>query len=187
MNSSDPGARADWETALLLTVPTAESVIGQHRRPLDPAAADEIPPHVTVLYPFVPFADLNEDDHRLLARLFAGTGPLDLRFERTAWFGDSVLYLEIGVVDRVRTLTQQVVDVFPGHPPYGGDVPLDSVVPHLTIGTGTDHAALAAAERDVQDALPFAATVNEAQLWAGPAVGGRHHPAPWTCVRCYGC
>lgn len=187
MSSSDWAPRTDWETALLLTVPEAEPAVGRHRRTLDPAAADGIPPHVTVLYPFVPFTDLDEDDHRLLAQIFAGTGPLDLRFGRTAWFGDSVLYLEIGAEDRVRELTQQVVRTFPCHAPYGGDVPLDSVIPHLTIGTGADHAALSTAERDVQDSLPFEATVGEVQLWAGPAVGGRTDPVPWTCVRSYGC
>ncbi|GAA1934181.1 hypothetical protein [Nocardioides marmoribigeumensis] len=50
------------ETALLITVPAAEPVVGRHRSRLDRAARVGDPAHVTVVFPFVPFAALREAD-----------------------------------------------------------------------------------------------------------------------------
>ena len=54
------------ESALLIEVPSAEPIVGQHRARLDGNAALGIPVHITVLAPFMPAARL---DDSTLARL----------------------------------------------------------------------------------------------------------------------
>ena len=67
-----PGTGADWETALLVPVPAAEPAVGQHRARLDEAARDGVPAHITVLYPFLPPAGIDEALLSSLGRMFAG-------------------------------------------------------------------------------------------------------------------
>lgn len=96
------------ETALLLRVPGAESAVGRHRGQLDSAAADGIPAHVTVLHPFVPLGDLQEEDHYRLNELFAMQQSFQHVGRRTSWFGDRVLFVQLDDPEPVRVLTAQV-------------------------------------------------------------------------------
>ncbi len=48
------------QTAVIVPVPAAESLVGQYRRELDPADKWGVPAHVTVLYPFVEPTAANE-------------------------------------------------------------------------------------------------------------------------------
>ena len=49
------------ETALLVEVPAADAAVARHREILDLAAGWGVPAHLTVLYPFVPPAQLDDD------------------------------------------------------------------------------------------------------------------------------
>ena len=60
MSGLIPGAGPYWETALLVPVPAAEPSVGKHRARLDEAARDGVPAHITVLYPFLPPAGIDE-------------------------------------------------------------------------------------------------------------------------------
>ena len=83
------------ESALLLRCPAAEPAVGASRARLDLAARVGVPAHVTVTYPFRPVAALTEADHGRLERLFAQVPSFTLTGERTAWFGDEVLYVAL--------------------------------------------------------------------------------------------
>ena len=48
----------ELESALLLLVPVAEAAVGAQRARLDSSARDGVPAHVTVLYPFLPPAEI---------------------------------------------------------------------------------------------------------------------------------
>ena len=154
------------ESALLLRCPAAETAVGVARAELDLAAGVGVPAHVTVTYPFRPPGQFVEGDHRRLERLLAAVPSFTLTGARTAWFGTTVVYVELTEGDAVVRLTEAVASEFPEHPPYGGVHP--QVVPHLTIGHDHDPATLRAAERRVRARLPFTQVVTEVELWAGP-------------------
>lgn len=174
-----------YQTALLLPVRAAERVVGTHRRELDLAAADGIPAHVTIAFPFKPLGEIGAEDHSRLAHNGRQHGPFRIEGRRTAWFGDQVLYVEISAAREVHALIADVASTFPAYPPFSGDIPLAEVVPHLTVGSGAPVPALQAAARAVNDALPFSEIVQSMELWAGPSVEGRTQPAPWTRIRSY--
>jgi hypothetical protein len=155
------------ETAVLVLVPEAESAVGTHREHLDVAASWGVPAHLSVVYPFVPPADV---DDRVLAELAAAVGTVpafDCAFGRTEWFGDDVVWLAPQPDNPFVSLIRAVVAAFPAHQPYGGIH--GEPVPHLTIGERRlgSTAELAAAERAVRMHLPILARVDRAVLLAG--------------------
>jgi 2'-5' RNA ligase len=165
------------QTAVLVLVPEAERAVAEHRTHLDMAASWGVPAHLSVVYPFVPPADVDE---HVLARLAAAVGTVpafDCVFARTDWFGDDVLWLAPEPDAPFRALIRAVVAAFPAHLPYGG-IHRDSV-PHLTVGERRlgSAAELTAAERAVRAHLPIRARVDRAVLLAG-----RPERASWQSV-----
>lgn len=166
------------QTAVIVPVPSSEPLVGKHRSRLDAAAAWGVPAHVTVLYPFVSPADIDESVIGRLGRAVASVQAFDCRFDRCDWFGEEVLWLAPDPADGFQALTAAVCAAFPNYPPYGGA--FDGVVPHLTVGErkcGTLD-DLRAAERDVRTRLPVGAYIDHALLIAGAAA-----PASWRTVR----
>jgi len=164
-----PGANTPppTHTAVIVPVPAADSLVDDHRRHLDAAASWGVPAHVSVLYPFVEPAQV--DDH-LIATLAAAFGPVaafDCRFSRTQWFGQDVLWLDPEPAQPFRDLTAAVWDTFPRHPPYGGAH--DDVVPHLTIAERRlgSLSAVQTAEQAVQTGLPLFTHIDGVLLIAG--------------------
>ena len=150
---------------MIVAIPEAEAAVAALRLRLDPAAAWGVPAHITVLYPFLP---PDEIDGRALADVASAVGAVpafDVRFERTAWFGDEVLWLAPQPSVPFRELTTRVWQRFPQCPPYDGAHP--ELIPHLTVG---DHAALTAlreADVTVSASLPVPARVTHARLICG--------------------
>lgn len=97
-----PGAGPGWETALLLPVPAAEPAVGQHRARLDEAARDGVPAHITVLYPFLPPAGIDEMLLALLGRLFAGFAAFGFTLDKVGWFGEEVVWLDLSLAGTAR-------------------------------------------------------------------------------------
>jgi 2'-5' RNA ligase len=165
------------ETAVLVLVPEAEAAVEQHRRHLDVAASWGVPAHLSVVYPFVAPADV---DDRVLAELAAAVATVpafDCVFERTAWFDADVVWLAPEPDGPFKQLTRAVVAAFPAHQPYGGVH--GEPVPHLTIGERRlgSGAQLADAERGVREHLPIRARVRRAVVLAG-----RREPGSWRLV-----
>jgi hypothetical protein len=120
------------------------------------AVARGIPLHVTVLYPFVPAAELGEDE---LARVRAAVEPhsaFDFALARVETFAD-VVWLAPEPVESFRALLASVHGAFPAYPPYGGVH--DEVIPHATLTTvEPEHleTALAKLRPRVEPLLPLA-------------------------------
>src|SRR3954454_4262257 len=70
---SDTGLMPPTESAVLVAVPEAEDVVGRFRARLDRSAAWGVPPHVTVLYPFV---SADRIDSPVLDRLTRAVGSV---------------------------------------------------------------------------------------------------------------
>jgi 2'-5' RNA ligase len=162
----DPLASAT-ETAVVVHVPEAEPVVGEHRRRFDVAASWGVRAHVSVLYPFVRPDDV--DDHVLgrLAAAVSQVAAFDCAFERCAWFGDDVLWLAPDPSRPFRELTAAVWQEFPEHPPYEGV--FDDVVPHLTVAERSRGSLeqLRDVERTASRALPVRTYVDRVALIAG--------------------
>jgi hypothetical protein len=165
VTSLDPG----WETALLVAVPAAEAAVGEHRARLDEAARDGVPAHITILYPFLPPARIDEPLLASLGRLFAGFAAFDFTLDRVAWFGEAVVWLAPCDPAPFTALTSLAFAEFPTCPPYEGKYP--GVTPHLTIGDGGAPQAMRAAAESVSPSLPIGATATEVILMAGPRPG----------------
>jgi 2'-5' RNA ligase len=169
------------ETAVLVLVPEADGAVAKHRAHLDMAASWGVPAHLSVVYPFVPPEDVDDDVLARLAAAVATVPAFDCVFPRTEWFGDDVLWLAPEPADPFRALISAVVAAFPAHLPYGGAY--DDPVPHLTVGELRlgSAAELTAAERQVLEQLPIRARVDRAVLLAG-----RPEKASWKPVAEFG-
>jgi 2'-5' RNA ligase len=163
-----PEAPAPTETALIVPVPVADAVVGEHRDRLDVAASWGVPAHVTVLYPFIEPVRAGDPDVRAaIGAAVATVGAFRCSFRRTCWFDDDVLWLDPDPAQPFRDLTAAVRKAFPDHPPYRGAH--DTVVPHLTVGDRWlgDRVALERAERNVAAGLPVRTYVDRVLLIAG--------------------
>lgn len=155
------------ETAGLVLVPGAEAAVAEHRAHLDMAASWGVPAHLSIVYPFVPPADVDDQVLTGLGAAVSTVPAFDCAFRRTEWFGDDVLWLAPEPDAPFRELTRAVVAAFPAHQPYGGIY--DEPTPHLTVGELRlgSAAELTAAERAVCAHLPIRARVDQAVLLAG--------------------
>jgi 2'-5' RNA ligase len=166
---------APVETAIVVPIPAAEPLVGKHRLALDRAAAWGVPAHVTVLYPFVPPAQLDSEVIAKVRRVAAPWTSVATTFREVRWFDHRVVYLAPESADWFRRATAALVAAFPQCPPYGG-VYAD-VIPHLTIGEGDDLDALTAAAAAIAPELPLEAAVDRVWLMQGAA-----EPASWAVV-----
>ena len=71
-----------------------------------------------------------------------------------------------------KELVRLVAGRYPECPPYGGDVPLDVVTPHLTAAHTADQSVLDRAAEGLAPRLPIAALAREVWLTEKPE-GGR--------------
>ena len=162
-------------TALLVPIPAVETVVGEHRRHLDPSARWGVPAHITILFPFLRPSLVSDSVLDLIERALSAVTVIDVGFERTAWFDDQVLWLAPEPADPFRHLIGAVCDAFPECQPYGGAV--GEPVPHLTVGDrrgGASLSDLQTAEVAVTSGLPLRANANTMLLMTG-----RSEPASW--------
>jgi 2'-5' RNA ligase len=143
----------DLGSGLIVEVPEAEPAVGEPRSRLDANARLGVPAHVTVLFPFMPPALIDDSVLHLLTGVFAAVPRFGHRLVRTSWFGDDVLFLAPEDEAPFRSLTDLVHREFPDYPPFGGQ--FENVVPHLTIADRCPLQQMQAAERRVARHLPI--------------------------------
>jgi 2'-5' RNA ligase len=158
-------------SAVLVHVPEAEPVVGEWRLRHTYDAPLGIPPHVTLLFPFVPADELDAGVEERLIRLLGEVEPFDVTLARTARFPE-VLYLEPQPSEPFAALTREIAAAWPEHPPYEGAH--DVVIPHLTVAEGEDQGLLERIAADVEPQLPIETRVREAQLYIEDAAGRWH-------------
>jgi 2'-5' RNA ligase len=157
-------------SAVIVTVPEAEPVVGDWRQRYTLDAPAGMPPHVTILFPFVEATRLGEVEARL-AELVGATASFDLTFARTARWPE-LLYLEPDPVEPFIALTRAVEREWPEHPPYDGAH--EAIVQHLTVAESADSSLLDRIAADVRMRLPISRRVREASVFAEDD-GGRWH------------
>jgi 2'-5' RNA ligase len=159
------------ETGLLVEIPEAEAVVRRFREQLDPSAGLGVPAHITVLYPFIAPAGLDDALLARLARLFAAVPRFAFSLGQTRWFDDRVVWLAPGDPAPFAALTELVLTAFPACLPYGGQ--FAGITPHLTIGDGQPLAGLRAAAKSVGPLLPVTGEVTAVSLISQATAGGQ--------------
>lgn len=153
------------QTALVVRVPEAESLVGPFRLMHDPVAIQGMPAHVTILYPFRAPEAIDELVRSTLQRFFASSARFECVLSRTDTF-PAVLYLAPEPDEPFRALTRGVVGLFPDTPPYGGSIPDPD--PHLTVAHADDPDELDAISTRFADAsrnrLPVRVVVTDVWL-----------------------
>jgi 2'-5' RNA ligase len=138
-------------SAVVVAVPEAAAAVDAWReRTCEAKPSAGVPPHVTLAFPFVPAAEV---DDALLAELrtrLASYRSFVVELRRTARF-PQVLYLEPEPGERFVELARAVGD-------RSGDP-----IPHLTVAQGGAD-VLDAAEADVAPRLPISARVDAVVL-----------------------
>jgi 2'-5' RNA ligase len=162
-------------SGLIVEIAAAERVVASFRTVLDPVARLGVPPHVTVLFPFVTGVVGAEIIDRIAA-LCTRFQPFDAVFSSTAWFGDEVLWLAPDDPSPFIGLTESATAEFPGYPPYGGQ--FEEIVPHLTVADRADHAAMEAAAHSIAEFLPIYGRADGITLMTQTEPGGM-----WTRAR----
>jgi 2'-5' RNA ligase len=149
-------------TALLVAVPEAEKIVGTLRLDMDPVARLGVPAHVTILFPFIPAADVTHETVDQLRTIVVSTPAFEYALTSCQWFGNEVLWLAPDPADRFRELTRSIWRSFPDYPPYGGE--FDDVIPHLTVADRADRRAMRSVEKDLEVRLPIRARADEVTL-----------------------
>ena len=151
------------ETALVITVPEAEGLVGHWRETLDPSAADGMPAHVTLAYPFRDGAKIGRGTEAALAGIFLSASAFDLTFEELERF-PRVLWLAPRNPKPFKVLEAMLRDAFPELRPA------HDFVPHLTLAhlADDDREQLGRIERgfllEAGDRMPLRTRVEEAVL-----------------------
>ena len=144
-------------TALVVLVTEAESLVGDWRLRFDPQAADDMPAHVTLLYPFMPLAETSPEE---LAAIFAAEPAFEVVFREARRWPD-ILYLAPDPPEPFVRLTDALAARYPHWPPYEGAH--DTVIPHLTVAS-TSPDRFDEIEAALRPALPVRAHVRDAVL-----------------------
>lgn len=152
------------QSAFVVTVPEAESLVAPLRERFDASAALGVPAHITVLFPFMPpdaiTGSVLADAQASLSTVAAFSFTLaDIgRFPQST-------YLSPTPAEPFIALTAALAECFPSFPPYGGEH--RSVIPHLTVAHGdAQHAQTAAdeLEKRMRASPPLRATCRSVTL-----------------------
>ena len=159
--SRERSALTEPRTALVVEVPEAAAAVDGWRERTSPAKpSNGVPSHVTVLFPFVPAAEVDDELIRKLGELFAALPSFRFELRQCRHF-PGVLYLAPEPPEPFVSLTEAVAAAYPDFPPYEGV--FDEVVPHLTAAEGAS-AVLHRAESEIRQWLPIAAEAREIVL-----------------------
>jgi 2'-5' RNA ligase len=133
----DPWAARTGLTGILIAVPELTEFTDRWRsasyssaRPTA-ALTELIPPHVTVLVPWL--QDPSPEDVQRLGDAIASVEPFELTFPTVGQFPNGTTWLRPEPFDQVCELVATVLATFPECPPYGGQ--FSDPHPHLTISS----------------------------------------------------
>ena len=165
------GCKSRWpepepQSALVIVVPDAEFLVEVVRSAHDPAAAAGIPPHITVLYPFLPPKQLSAAGiQQEVASCFQQFVPFDFVLVSVKRF-PGTLYVAPEPSELFRALTLRVWETFPGCPPYKGRH--SHIIPHLTVASNAGEEILTRVagefEISARQFLPLPARAEEVAL-----------------------
>lgn len=157
-------AGEDAVTSLAVIAPTLPDEMEELRRSRDPAAAEGIPPHLTVLFPFVGGDRVDDELLSELEACVAGVEAFDYTLNGPSLLGEGVAVLLPEPAEPFHDLTRLVMERWPELPPYGGEVDPDELVPHLTLAHDVTTAEVASLTSRLAHLLPLEARAENLSL-----------------------
>jgi hypothetical protein len=153
-------------TALVVVADDAEEATGPWRRRYNRSAVERlVPAHVTILFPLVPAASIDDELLWTLRGLYSPVAPFGYRLTRVEAF-PTVAWLAPEPVAPFLELIARTTETFPDHPPYGD--PTLEPVPHCTVGVvdapGELQPALEELRAGLEPLLPIACEARAATL-----------------------
>lgn len=153
------------ETALVIMVPEVEELVRPFRHLYDPSAADGMPAHISLVYPFLNIEEMSAIKLTSLTRIFREHEPFGFSLTKTARF-PGVLYLEPEPSRAFKSMILEICEYAPQTLPYGGKH--TDLIPHLTIAHIEDEAELDQVagdfEKQIAPKLPVHSMVSEVLL-----------------------
>jgi 2'-5' RNA ligase len=153
-----PIGRRSRESTLIVPVPAARPALEASLAVDDGDDAPDLPPHITLLYPFVPARAIDASVETAVAEIATAFKPFSFSLARVSSF-PGVLYLEPHPDEPFLRLTEAFCARWPEFPPYSGAY--DEVIPHLTVATGDQPTGLVSR---LEQLLPIEATATEVWL-----------------------
>lgn len=149
-------------TAIVISTLEAEPLIGELSRAHTRAGRDAMWPHVTLLVPFVPAEQIDEEVESRLAEVLGRYEPFGYALTRPRRFPDGVLYLAPEPAEPFVDLIQALIEAFPDYPPYDGAH--DMIVPHATVAVSEDDAFLSRIAVALEPRLPVRCRAEAAAM-----------------------
>lgn len=162
---STPGTSSGrYQSAVLIPVPQADSVVGRWRHEHDPVAAAGVPAHITLVVPWLPPDDISPADLDELDAELADAKAFDFELTSIGWFGRRVLWVAPEPSAPFLELTHRLGDRF-GTPPWEDE--FDEVIPHLTVAHASDGVELVPIAADLTGRLPLRCRAEEVWVMIG--------------------
>jgi hypothetical protein len=152
----------DGQTVILAPVPEAETAVRRWRDQFDRTAAEGIPAHIGILFPFVDRERIDDQVVADVADVVSPHPPIEFSLAEVRRFPDGNIYLEPEPDGPFRELTEAVWERWPDHPPYEGRY--DVIIPHLTVAIAPPEHRAREIERSLLADLPVAARVAALEL-----------------------
>jgi 2'-5' RNA ligase len=149
------------ESALAVVVDETNSAVLDVRRRFDPYSHIGVPPHITVLYPFIEPSRIDEAVKDRIANAAKDRAAFEFRLMDIEAFPDAV-YLAPEPAKTFVQLTQRLADEFPDYPPFGGE--FETIIPHLTVGWQSIGSPRDEIERQLRPVLPLDCVAREITL-----------------------
>ncbi len=148
------------ESAIIVPVNVPVGVARLRER-MDPSAADGVPAHITLIYPFMPPSELKDDVRRRVEEIIGAEPLFPFVLESVRRFPDTV-YLAPEPTGPILRLIDALAAAFPDYPPYGGV--FDQIIPHVTVADKVPLDYLDAAAHALPNFLPIRDVAREAWL-----------------------
>jgi 2'-5' RNA ligase len=162
MSTGTSSGRA--QSAILIPVPEAETLVKPYRVQYDPVAIAGVPAHITLIVPWLPPSEIGPGDLAALGDLLRTVPPFDFSLQRASWFGRGVLWLAPQPTEPFVNLTAMLAERF-ATLPYEDE--FDEVIPHLTVAHATDGAELGPVAKTLSNALPIECRAEQVWVMVG--------------------
>jgi 2'-5' RNA ligase len=153
------------ESAVLVPVLDTGPLVRELRLQYDPSAKAGVPPHITLMFPFLPPSELTEAKVDALAVLLSGEKRFEFSLSRVSEFEQGVVYLEPEPAEPFILLTRKIGDLF-DLLPFGGEFG-DTPVPHLTLTVPESRMTRDQIATQLVSLLPIPLAAHQAWLMVG--------------------
>jgi hypothetical protein len=153
------------ETSITLVLEHVDPELARAHRELYPERIPEaIPFSITLLYPWLPAAEVTGDDLERLRSFFASRPVLEFDLTHVTEFPDIVAYAVPEPDDQLRATMRALWALYPQYPPYGR--PGFDPPPHATLTRYANpmNATFEQVKARVEPLLPVHCVVTEATL-----------------------